>query len=1347
MMSRRFRLMAGVCVVAGLRLGAQSTDLGPVPAATRVSVRVHVQPSAAQVAALDQFLVDVQNATSPSYHQWLKPAEFAARFGADADALAKVQRFAEFQGLTVGAVSATSVTLSGTAMQMEAAFAPGLHAMSVGGVQAMAHTTAVSLPTALPESVLTVSGFDTMSDWSGTLADAVDADSARIVSVKVGGCFADVTPGERAAFVLEAKQAAAQGQSVLAADTCAASFPAEVTAVVSAAVKADTAVDTRPSWQWATGLPDDGLRHSPDLEATSVDALAQTLESIAASMKTENGSAARLGNVNATLYRLATIDGLYTQPDAAKAGTWEAATGLGLVSLSKLLQVFPRGSNGVFVSGSTTNYAPTHGQSTTLISTVSDISGQGGTTVPTGTITFMLKDGTTLGTATMANGTASLTTNQLPGGTDVIIPEYSGDSNYSSGQGYGLYITVLGEPAALTATVDGSVALGANSTVHVTVSSASGLGTPSGSVAITPQGVGQNPTTYTAALSGSGGTATATVNVPALQAGAISLLINCVSADLSFTCYQPIHATAVVKQASSTITFSVTPSTPVAGTTTTFVAKVVGNALAAAPAPTGSVGFYDNGALLGTVDLGTDGKATYKNSALAAIVLPKDAVAPRATAHAFTASYFGDVNYQAANAAAPSAITPTATTTALLVSPNPPVSGSATTLTANVSYTSSGTPATGTVSFYEDSTLLGTGTLNAAGTSATYTSTTISGTAAHSFYAVYAGDSNYATSQSPAVTSQANTATISTTTSVSTSATTVNAGSVVTLTGTVVPTSSSGTAPTGTVTFTSSTQGALGSAVLSGTTATLQATLTTAGAQAISATYSGDASYKASTSATAATVTVGTVVTPIALTVLPATGAMYTSPVVASVSVSGVATTTGAGPVGSVVFTITPVGGSAASATTATVPLTATTTTAGLAAYSFPAPAPGTYTVTAACTGTNFTCTTAIASASLVTVKGNTVTTVTATPANLVAGGTETLTATISPAGASATGGTFTGTVTFYNQGGVSLGMGTVTGNQATLVTSFASTTGNVITAVYSGDTNWNSSTSAALKLTMATVTTAGVLSANVGSVLQGNNVVFTVRISSVPDTNYPTPPAPSGTVTLYDQYQGQPVLLGTVTLTSAGPFVAVGSLSTTGLMHGLHTVTAYFAATTTFAAATAGPVTVNITDYSVTVTPSTLSVARGGSVSANVGIGALDGFAGTVSLACTPAPDTLTACTLTPAQVPGGGAATLTIVTTAARSRTGQSARLEWLGAGPVMAMLVWVMAPRRRRPPVLALLAVAVLTGLAGCGQGGSATGTPGQPVGGSPLGTYLFTVTTSGSEGGYTNRHTTQVSVTIQ
>jgi hypothetical protein len=244
-----------------------------------------------------------------------------------------------------------------------------------------------------------------------------------------------------------------------------------------------------------------------------------------------------------------------------------------------------------------------------------------------------------------------------------------------------------------------------------------------------------------------------------------------------------------------------------------------------------------------------------------------------------------------------------------------------------------------------------------------------------------------------------------------------------------------------------------------------------------------------------------------------------------------------------------------------------------------------------------------------------------------------------------------------------------------------------------------------------------------------------------------PAPGTPAGLVTFYDNFNGQSIPLGTASLSASGPYVAIAQLSTTGLFHGLHTVTAIYAGNTAFATSTS-TLTVNISDYSVTFNPSSLSLTQGAGASATVTITPLNGFAGTVALACTPPPGTLTTCSFSPASVSVGGVSTLTIGTTAANNVSVRRAGVGELGFGAsIVAVLGCLLFPRHRRPALLALIALCGLLGAAGCGNGGSATPDGGNGTSGSPLGTQLFTIVSAGSDGVTTNRHDVQFQVTIQ
>jgi hypothetical protein len=283
---------------------------------------------------------------------------------------------------------------------------------------------------------------------------------------------------------------------------------------------------------------------------------------------------------------------------------------------------------------------------------------------------------------------------------------------------------------------------------------------------------------------------------------------------------------------STTVTSSVNPSR--FGQSVTFTATVSVTSPGAGT-PTGTVTFKDGTTTLGTGTLNASDQATFTTSALSV------------GSHSITAVYNGDSNF---NTSTSSVLTQTVnkgdTTTALTSSNNPSVYGQSVTFTATVTATApaAGTPS-GTVTF-KDGTSNVTGctnpaTLNGSGVATCATSTLAAGT--HSITAVYGSDTNFNGSTSPPVSQVVNKA--STTTAVSMSPTAFSGpGQSVTLTATV---SSTTPTPTGTVTFYDGTKN-LGTAPLNSSGVATFTTTLDAGPHTITATYSGDSNYSASTS-------------------------------------------------------------------------------------------------------------------------------------------------------------------------------------------------------------------------------------------------------------------------------------------------------------------------------------------------------------------------------------------------------------------------------------------------------------------------------------------------------------------
>ncbi len=140
-----------------------ATDLGEAPANRKLDgVTLHFNMSAAQQADLNQLLIDQQNPSSPSYHQWLTPAQFGARFGLSSSDIATVTSWLTSKGLTIVSVSPSSndVIVSGTVPQIEQAFNTSIHAMSENGQPHVANVTDPQLPTAIANIVTGVTGLN-----------------------------------------------------------------------------------------------------------------------------------------------------------------------------------------------------------------------------------------------------------------------------------------------------------------------------------------------------------------------------------------------------------------------------------------------------------------------------------------------------------------------------------------------------------------------------------------------------------------------------------------------------------------------------------------------------------------------------------------------------------------------------------------------------------------------------------------------------------------------------------------------------------------------------------------------------------------------------------------------------------------------------------------------------------------------------------------------------------------------------------------------------------------------------------------------------------------------------------
>jgi hypothetical protein len=224
----------------------------------------------------------------------------------------------------------------------------------------------------------------------------------------------------------------------------------------------------------------------------------------------------------------------------------------------------------------------------------------GSPTTPTGSITF--KQGTKiLGTATLANGTASFPYTFTAAGNFSIVASYSGDQYYRTKDSTPVKQTVNKDTTSTVLTsVPNPSTYGQAVTLTATVSSAGPV--PTGTVAFKNGGV-----TF-ASTSLIGGVAKITKSNLASGTLPITATYN---GNAVFVLSTSPTLTQVVNQATTTTTVTASPNPSVVGQSVTFKATVKSPTVAAV----GTVTFTDGTTTLGTVSL-AGGKASLSTSAL-----------------------------------------------------------------------------------------------------------------------------------------------------------------------------------------------------------------------------------------------------------------------------------------------------------------------------------------------------------------------------------------------------------------------------------------------------------------------------------------------------------------------------------------------------------------------------------------------------------------------------------------------------------------------------------------------------------------------------------------------------------
>ncbi|MGH8861658.1 MAG: S53 family peptidase [Jatrophihabitantaceae bacterium] len=141
---------------------AHARHLGKAANNRAVHARVYLAPRGG-LDAVRQAAVAMATPGSPSYHRFLTPAQYQARFGVTSATVNQVSSWLRSAGLKVGRVGAHNrfVAVHGTVAQAEKAFSTTLATFRHQGTTVMAPAATLKTPASLSSAVLTVIGLDT----------------------------------------------------------------------------------------------------------------------------------------------------------------------------------------------------------------------------------------------------------------------------------------------------------------------------------------------------------------------------------------------------------------------------------------------------------------------------------------------------------------------------------------------------------------------------------------------------------------------------------------------------------------------------------------------------------------------------------------------------------------------------------------------------------------------------------------------------------------------------------------------------------------------------------------------------------------------------------------------------------------------------------------------------------------------------------------------------------------------------------------------------------------------------------------------------------------------------------
>ena len=110
---------------------------------------------AALESALQQYIGELHNPSSPNFHKWLTASQLGATYGLAQSDIAALTGWLAAQGFKVNAIypTGTVIDFSGTAAQVEAAFHTQIHYVEVNGTEQFSNISDPQLPAALAPAV------------------------------------------------------------------------------------------------------------------------------------------------------------------------------------------------------------------------------------------------------------------------------------------------------------------------------------------------------------------------------------------------------------------------------------------------------------------------------------------------------------------------------------------------------------------------------------------------------------------------------------------------------------------------------------------------------------------------------------------------------------------------------------------------------------------------------------------------------------------------------------------------------------------------------------------------------------------------------------------------------------------------------------------------------------------------------------------------------------------------------------------------------------------------------------------------------------------------------------------